>query len=39
MRIKSVEQTAKMASGGLDHLVANAAYVSTYDASDPLGML
>ncbi|PTB37196.1 uncharacterized protein TrAFT101_010932 [Trichoderma asperellum] len=35
----AVAQTAKITGGGLDHLIANAAYVSEYDAYDPIGVL
>ncbi|KAL7944098.1 hypothetical protein V8C42DRAFT_358778 [Trichoderma barbatum] len=36
---KSVAATAKITGGSLDYLIANAAYVSEFDAYDPIGAL
>ncbi|KAK4234446.1 hypothetical protein C8A03DRAFT_47221 [Achaetomium macrosporum] len=36
---RAVADTAKITGGTLDHLIANAAYVSTWDSYDPIGVL
>lgn len=35
----AVAATAQITGGALDYLIANAAYVSEYDAYDPIGVL
>ncbi|KAI4861822.1 hypothetical protein F4820DRAFT_451600 [Hypoxylon rubiginosum] len=35
----AVEDTAKITGGSLDYLIANAGYVSQFDAYDPIGVL
>ncbi|KAI1377707.1 hypothetical protein F4677DRAFT_415282 [Hypoxylon crocopeplum] len=35
----AVEDTAKITGGSLDYLIANAGYVSRFDAYDPIGVL
>jgi NAD(P)-dependent dehydrogenase (short-subunit alcohol dehydrogenase family) len=32
-------ETAKITGGSLDYLIANAAYLTTYDQFDPIGVL
>ncbi|RYP78227.1 hypothetical protein DL771_000704 [Monosporascus sp. 5C6A] len=36
---QAVAETAKITGGSLDYLVANAGYVSQFDAFDPIGVL
>ena len=35
----AVAETSKITGGTLDYLIANAAYVSEFDAYDPIGVL
>lgn len=35
----AADETARITGGGLDYLIANAAYVETWDLYDPIGVL